>query len=117
MNKLLLMALLCVFVGFSGKSYSYESEKGMEIPRSYTDPFRYFLISKTKKGGIITTLSKQVGRTVIDHRKSLVNCKNKTYKILMEGENINDMYKIKNSQWTEIVDGSSMADMVYFVCK
>lgn len=35
----------------------------------------------------------------------------------MEGENINDMYKIKNSQWTEIVDGSSMADMVYFVCK
>lgn len=89
----------------------------IEIPRSHIEPFKYILINKTEKGGIITTLSKQVGRTVIDHRKSLVNCKNKTYKILMEGENINDMYKIKNSQWTEIVDGSSMADMVYFVCK
>lgn len=110
MNKHILMALA---VGaFATTAISAETQ----IPRTMADKGRYFLLEKTQKDGIITTLHKRVGVSETGYSKTEINCKTRQYRDMGYSEDGADKIKPAPGKWTDILNGSSKSDLVSFVC-
>lgn len=92
--------------------------KEIELPKHSGDKGSYYLIDVQKKGTTFTVLHKRVGVYDTTYSKTEINCLNKQFKSLGESEtSFEDMTYYKNSNWTEIVSGSSKSYLVDYVCK
>jgi hypothetical protein len=86
------------------------------IPRSMADKGKYFLLGKTIKGGIITTLHKRVGVHETGYSETQINCKTQQYRDAGYSEEGPQRIKPVDGKWTDALAGSSKSDLLIFVC-
>ena len=105
------------------KAKAIKEEMQKLIPRSHPEKCKYYLVYSRTNGNIKRVVSKQVcpknkyyngiSFSIID-----ISCKNKEFKYIGYGENdISHISLSSPSRWVKLVDGSSKADLVNFVCK
>lgn len=110
MLKLIVVAL--------GASVLVTSAFGTEVefPRSMADKGRYYLLEKSTKAGIITTVHKRVGVNETGYSKTEINCSTSQYRDVGYGEGGPKKIKAVSGRWTDTLSGSSKSDLVSFVC-
>jgi hypothetical protein len=86
------------------------------IPRSMADKGQYFLLTKTAKDGIITTVHKRVGLHETAYSETQINCKTQQYRDAGYSEEGPHRIKPVTGKWTDALAGSSKSDLLTFVC-
>lgn len=106
----------------SYKQSRYEQEKILEnIPRSMTESAKYFLIYVEQMGSETLTIYKRVSSISTVFSKILIDCDKNKFKRLGYSESeigklTDDSFDNTNSKWEGLIEGSSKADTVKYVC-
>lgn len=92
--------------------------KEIELPKSSGDKGNYYLVNVEKTGSTFTVLHKRVGTYETVYSKTEINCSKKQFKGLGESEiGFEEITHYKGSNWVDILDGSSKAYLVNYICK
>lgn len=95
-------------------------EKGELIPRSVDgDRGQYYLLDKVKMdGGIIATLHKRIGTDgTAGYTRLEFDCSRYMVKEVGYGEGSVENIEVYQSDWIDLVDGSSKSDLFNYVCR
>lgn len=90
----------------------------VEIPRSVPgDKGRYFLLSATRNGDVITALHKRVGVESVGWTTTETNCTTMLMRELGYSEVSPDQATGSPTKWFKLAEGSSKSDLAKFVCR
>jgi hypothetical protein len=89
-----------------------------EIPiaRSMADKGKYYLMEMSRKEDKVASLHKRVGVSETGYTRIETNCATKQYREVGYSEAGPDKINPSTGKWTDILEGSSKADLVAFVC-
>ena len=88
------------------------------IPRSMAgDKGKYYLLERTKSGGVVRALHKRVGIDSVGYTLTETNCKTMKMRELGYSEDSPSSIKENPTKWFELVPGSSKSDLANFVCR
>ncbi|MDX9742808.1 MAG: hypothetical protein RBT59_03235 [Arcobacteraceae bacterium] len=92
--------------------------KEIELPKPNGDKGQYYLIKADKKKSNFITIHKRVGVYDTLFLKTEISCSKNQVKVLGESYESADRIKPYNdSQWVDVVDGSSKSYLVNYICK
>lgn len=98
-------------------SQAANSGEGQLIPRGIYEKANYYLISVKQDGKYLQTLHSRVSSMSHGYSVTRIDCKNRLYQDLGYGEdNQSNIKMYDETQWTELVTGSSKSDLLTFVC-
>ncbi|MFY4805854.1 hypothetical protein ACOTVJ_05595 [Aliarcobacter butzleri] len=88
------------------------------MPKPNGDKGKYYLVSVEKTGNTFSVSHKRVGIYDTVYSKTEINCKKRQIKGLAESyTGFEKMTYYKDSNWSDIVDGSSTSYLVGYICK
>lgn len=91
--------------------------EGEEIPRSMNEKANYYLIKREPDDGYVKTLHSRISSSSHGYSVTRIDCSSNRYQDLGYGDDHKNNIKMyEHVQWTEVVSGSSKADLVSFVC-
>ncbi|MGP9767732.1 hypothetical protein ACT3UM_18620 [Halomonas sp. AOP13-D3-9] len=112
-----LISAVILLAACSDNSSSQSAEKGELIPRSTSEKASYYLITTESNGEHLRTVHSRVSSASHGYSVTRIDCDNRRYQDLGFGEgNQSNIKMYDNVQWTELVPGSSKADLAAFVC-
>ncbi len=88
------------------------------IPRSMPgDKGQYYLLEKAKTGNIVSATHKRVGPDSVGFTRTETNCSTMQMREMGYSETSAAAIDVEPSDWFDLVQGSSKADLAAFVCK
>lgn len=88
------------------------------IPRSMPgDKGMYYLLESKKTRGVVLAVHKRVGPNETGYTKTETNCGTMKMRVLGYSEESPKAIKDTQSEWFDLVSGSSKSDLANFVCR
>jgi hypothetical protein len=109
------MILAAAGVSHEGASDIAEGQE-TEIPRSFPDGGRYYLVDMKREGERIEALHKRVSATSVDWSRVEINCSTNLMRSLGESDVGPASINPRPTNWFRLVPGSSKSDLFNFVC-
>lgn len=109
-----------IFLFFIGLTAAIGQVIASEIPISVpTDSkAKYFLLEKSEADGKVTIVTKRIGSLGTSYSKRLVDCNNKTFMYLGEGDSLEEMKKSKpDAKMSPLSPGSISTYVANAACK
>jgi hypothetical protein len=79
---------------------------------------KYFLLEKSEANGKVTIVTKRIGSLGTSYSKRLVDCNNKTFMYLGEGDSLEEMKKSKpDTKMSPLTPGSISTYVANSACK
>lgn len=79
---------------------------------------KYFLLEKSEANGKVTIVTKRIGSLGTSYSKRLVDCNNKTFMYLGEGDSLEEMKKSKpDTKMSPLAPGSISTYVANAACK
>ncbi|WP_286241122.1 hypothetical protein [Neptuniibacter halophilus] len=98
-------------------SHTNQEIKGQLIPRSMAEKADYYLIALEADRGYLKATHSRISSMSHGYSHTLIDCQNSRYRAIGYGEgSVENIKQYPNSPWTELIQGSSKADLVKFVC-
>lgn len=102
-------ALLMAAVGARAEAY---------IPRSVPgDKGTYYLLESKRTRGIVLAVHKRVGPNETGYTRTETDCSTMKVRVLGYSEESPRAIKDTQSEWADLVPGSSRSDVAHFVCR
>ena len=88
------------------------------IPRSMPgDKGKYYLLEKSRSGAIVSATHKRVGLDSVGFTKTETNCSTMQMREIGYSEISSTAIENQPTDWFDLVEGSSKADLAAYVCK
>ena len=92
--------------------------EGTLIPRSMPgDKGRYYLLTSSKAGDVVTAIHKRIGLDSVGYTKTETNCATMRMREMGYSKESAEAISNQPTDWFELVPGASKADLADFVCR